>query len=940
MGKDCRVSKLCVTCVVLAVISVATIVTLWTIALTSGGGEDVTSPWDQYRLPKTLVPDHYNVSLYPRLTTDSAGLYIFTGKSLVVFTCVEETDLILIHSNKLNYTLVDGQLATLSAVGVSAAPTIKSSRLQTTTQYLVLQLSGKLTKGTSYQLDTVFQGELADDLAGFYRSEYNEDGERKIVATSQMHPTHARKTFPCFDEPAMKAVFHITLIHPPGTVALSNGKEQQVINVTVTGCDIATQTSFEPTERMSTYLLALIISDFSFLSSQEGDVQIRIWARRSTIAGGQGSYALNLTGPVLSFFEEYYNITYPLSKSDQIALPDFYFGAMENWGLVTYRETNLLYDPLTSSNSQRERTATIIAHELAHMWFGNLVTLRWWNEVWLNEGFASYVSYLGADKAEPAWNVKDLIVLADVHRVFAVDALASSHPLSSREDEIFRPEQIIEQFDVISYSKGAAVLRMLSHFLSEPVFVQGLSSYLKHFSYGNTVGMDLWDHLQMAVDATGTSLPDTTHNIMNRWVLQMGFPVVTIDTTSGQISQKHFLLDPDSVVTRPSQFNYEWMIPVTWMKSGMLQEPMWLMMKDDVNPAMEAGGEWILANLNVTGYYRVNYDYGNWERILLQLSTEHQIVPLINRAQLVDDAFNLARAKLVPTTLALRTTRYLSLEREYLPWQSAVDNLDYLRLMFDRTEVYGPMKNYIGRLVTPLFLHFKNMTSEWTEIPEGLTDQYNQVNAIRTACSTGEQECVTLTSGWYQQWMNNPENNPIHPNLRSAVYCSAMASGGIAEWEFGWTMFRNATVVSEADTLMSALACTTDHELLKRYLRFSLDPEQIRKQDASAVIVSVSSNVEGQGLAWDFLRENWTYMFTQYGVGSFSFASLITGVTRRFSTTSELEQLQSFQQAHSAVGFGSASQALEQALETTRANIRWVEDNAGDVLDWFLSETA
>ena len=179
MGKDCRVSKLCVTCVVLAVISVATIVTLWSIALTSGGGEDVTSPWDQYRLPKTLVPDHYNVSLHPRLIPDSAGLYIFTGKSLVVFTCVEETDLILIHSNKLTYTQVGDQLATLSAVGGSVAPTIESSRLQTTTQYLVLQLSGKLTKGVSYQLDTVFQGELADDLAGFYRSEYNEDGVRK-----------------------------------------------------------------------------------------------------------------------------------------------------------------------------------------------------------------------------------------------------------------------------------------------------------------------------------------------------------------------------------------------------------------------------------------------------------------------------------------------------------------------------------------------------------------------------------------------------------------------------------------------------------------------------------------------------------------------------------------------------------------------------------------
>ncbi|XP_062318651.1 aminopeptidase N-like [Osmerus eperlanus] len=898
-------------------------------------------PWDQYRLPKTLVPEHYNVTLWPRLTTDSAGLYIFTGKSLVVFTCVEETDLILIHSNKLNYTLVDGQPAKLSAVGGSAAPTIKSSRLQTTTQYLVLQLSGKLTKGTSYQLDTEFQGELADDLGGFYRSEYDEDGVKKIVATTQMQPTDARKAFPCFDEPAMKAVFHITLIHPPGTIALSNGMESGPVSHVIEEQNVLIST-FDATKKMSTYLLAFIVCDFGFIRENSTDnLLIRIFARKKAIEAGQGEYALNVTGPILKFFENYYNATYPLPKSDQIALPDFNAGAMENWGLITYRETALLYDPKFSSNSNKERIASIISHELAHMWFGNLVTLKWWNDLWLNEGFASYVEYLGADHAEPDWNVKDLIVLADVHRVFAVDALASSHPLSSREEDIQKPAQISELFDAISYSKGASVLRMLSDFLTEGVFRQGLSTYLNAFAFNNTVYTDLWDHLQMAVEANGTPLPNTTHNIMNRWVLQMGFPVVTINTTSGHISQQHFLLDPDSVVTAPSPYNYEWIVPIKWKKNNGDQTPIWLLQKKEMVPAMQASGnDWVLANINTVGYYRVNYDDRNWESLLSALSTNSKAIPVINRAQLIDDAFNLARAKIIPTVLALRTTKFLSTETEYMPWESALDNMDFFYLMFDRSEVYGDMQAYLNKQVRPLFQHFKTITGNWTYVPKGHMDQYNQVNAIRTACSTGEQECVTLTSGWYQQWMNNPENNPIHPNLRSTVYCSSIAAGGAAEWEFGWKMFDNASIAIEADKLRAALACTQKPWLLNRYLEYTLDATKIRKQDATSTIVYIAGNVVGQSLAWDFVRARWEYIFNQYGGGSFSFSNLINGVTKRFSTHFELQQLMQFKADNSEVGFGSGTLAVEQAIERTNANIKWLTENKKAVQDWFKAEAA
>ncbi|KAM9861190.1 aminopeptidase N-like [Aulostomus maculatus] len=894
-------------------------------------------PWDRYRLPDSIVPVAYNVTLWPRLEVNADGLYIFTGHSEVVINCVKETDLILIHSNKLNLSTFDGHHARLRGLTHATAPAIKKTWFVVATEYLVVQLSRRLSVGASYVLETVFQGELADDLEGFYRSEYIEEGVKKIVATSQMQATYARKAFPCFDEPAMKAVFNVSILHDRDKTALSNSRESGKGDFIFEGRAVRA-TTFEPTERMSTYLLAFIVSDFDYLqSNQLNHLSVRIWARKKAIADKQGDYALSVTGKILQFYEHYYNVKYPLSKSDQIALPDFNAGAMENWGLITYRETALLYDPLLSSTGNKERVVTVISHELAHMWFGNLVTMQWWNDLWLNEGFASYVEYLGADYAEPTWDIKDQIILYDVHKVFAVDALASSHPLSRREEEVNDPAQISEMFNTISYSKGAAVLRMLSGFLSEPVFSKGLSSYLKTFAFSNTVYTDLWDHLQQAVESTpGVDIPHTVHDIMHRWTLQMGFPVVTIDTRTGRVTQKHFLLDPESVVERPSQFNYTWFVPIKWMKNGVAQQQYWLLRKSDTHSPMRVSGvSWVLANTNVSGYFRVNYDNDNWNRLLSLLNTNHQTFSVINRAQIIDDAFNLARAKIIDTTLALRTTKYLSMERDYIPWESALRNLNYYILMFDRTEVYGALQAYLRKQILPLFEYFKMITANWNTIPSGHTEQYNQVNAIGIACSMGVASCKELTKSWFRQWMENPEHSPIHPNLKSTVYCVAIAFGGVEEWEFAWGMFKNATVAAEASRLRSAMACTKVPWLLNRYLEYTLDPTKIRKQDATSTIQYIAQNVVGLPLAWNFVRARWSYIFEQYGKGSFSFANLVSGITRRFSTEFELQELKKFKEDNLQVGFGSATLALEQAIEKTTANIKWVTDNKAQVLKWF-----
>ncbi|MGH0179337.1 UNVERIFIED_CONTAM: hypothetical protein FKN15_020662 [Acipenser sinensis] len=362
------------------------------------------NPWDESRLPDSLIPSGYSVTLWPSLKPNDKGMFTFKGNSTVVFKCEKKTDLIVIHSRLLNLTTKGQHLADVRDVSSSKSVDIQYSCLDTSNEFLVVQLRANLTEGKTYEMITDFTGELSDDLVGFYRSEYMEGGDKKLVATTQMQPTYARTPAVVLNALSQRpsgsqhvqCFFSLTLYSFADSVNRTFDKAEWGI------------TTFHPTPDMSTYLLAFIVCDFKNIHALNRNVSIRIWARPEAIAEQQGDYALNITGPILQYFEDYYSIPYPLAKSDQVALPDFSAGAMENWGLVTYRETALLYNPNISSTSNKEWVATVIAHELAHQWFGNLVTVRWWNDLWLNEGFATYVSYLGADHAEPSWNIVGL----------------------------------------------------------------------------------------------------------------------------------------------------------------------------------------------------------------------------------------------------------------------------------------------------------------------------------------------------------------------------------------------------------------------------------------------------------------------------------------------------------------------------------------------------
>ncbi|XP_028263796.1 alanyl (membrane) aminopeptidase-like b isoform X2 [Parambassis ranga] len=838
------------------------------------------------RLPKSLVPESYTIFFQPHLytriieevnVTSPNQTFLFTGNSTVHFHCVQNTFSIYLHSRDLT---VSDPLVRNEDTNERIRSIVKHHGDET--DFLEVQLDDVLEAGGNYSLFLAFRGEISDYLEGLFLStyvegnpEYEDDpnAERCLAATN-LQPTDARRLFPCFDEPEMKAVFYVTIIHRRDTTALGNAAVQESVIID----DEWKRTRFHVTPRMSTYLLAFTVSEFTSVESSYERVKIKTYARPEAIAAGHAQYASSITGKILSFYEKIFEINYEQSKLDQIALPDLNPSAMENWGLVTYQQGDLLYQEGVSSLLHKEEIAKLIAHELAHQWFGNLVTMKWWNEVWLNEGFATYMSDFAVNAVEPAFNIKDLFVMDNLHIAFEEDALASSHPLSPPAEDVQTTAEITGMFDAISYSKGAIVLRMLADVVGETVFNKGIKMYLKAFKGENTDHNNLWDFIQKAEDENRET--KNIAELMHPWTNQMGYPVITINTTTGEIYQKQFLFN------HSVESSLSWKIPINYMSNVSASARVWLYATGPVKyeEFISNKGEWILANINCTGYYRVNYNQENWQRLLTQLETNQHRIPLMNRGQLVDDAFNLARAKLLDVTLALNSTRFLSKEKEYLPWESAIRNLKYFVLMFDRTEVNGPMQAYLRKQVKGLYNYFRNYTDNST-VPEDHSSQHNQINAIQVACSNGLPECIEMAQKQFADWMNSNNTNNIHPNLRSTIYCQAVAAGGKKEWEFAWNKYLSSRDTSEKDQLRHALSCTRKIWLLNRYLEYTLDPEKIRLMDVASTIFSIGRNVAGQALAWNFIRAHWEYV--SQGGGSL----LIAGVSSRFSTQFELEEV-------------------------------------------------
>jgi len=449
-----------------------------------------------------------------------------------------------------------------------------------TLEKVIFDLDGDLEKDKEYIFQFRYKGPISNKLAGLYLTTYNDpEGKSHYAAVTQMEPTDARRMVPCFDEPEFKAVWKIKILHPQGSKAVSNAKEieEDQVDDRMPGF---LWTSFEETPKMASYLFAIVVSDFEFIEGHtKRGTRFRIWSRKEAI--NETQYALSAGVEVLEFYEEYYGIQFPLQKQDMMAFPDFAAGAMENWGLVTYRERALLYNPVVYSLLNKQYIATVVAHELAHQWFGNLVTMKWWNDLWLNEGFATVMEYKGVDAIDSSFKMDDWFVKDSLAVAFERDAMATSHPLSF---PIEKAEDVSEAFDSISYDKGASVLRMLSNVLGEENFKKGLNIYLNRYAYSNAEHIDLWHALTEAVP---DSLKDWNGNkfdvdeFAKKWTEQMGYPVISVATTDDGVilTQKRFKLDESSEESpkfKNPKYWYKWDVPIWYTINGTSQPMTWL----------------------------------------------------------------------------------------------------------------------------------------------------------------------------------------------------------------------------------------------------------------------------------------------------------------------------------------------------------------------------
>ncbi|XP_039261142.2 aminopeptidase N-like [Styela clava] len=901
--------------------------------------EAPTGPWTAFRISHDHLPISYNIDIRPVLEMNADGKYMFYGTSSVTFSCETATKYIILHSRKLVYT----QSQVTLTENENTIP-IKSMMYYQPNEFMVFESENLCEVGKIYTLTvTNYESELSDDLTGIYRSEYyNPAGELRVVAVSQMETTGARETFPCFDEPGFKANFTITLWHKAnsGYFAVSNMPETSHKLETIDG-DLWNSTTFAETVPMSTYLLALVVCDFSYVETKSvSGVETRTYARSAAVDNGEAEYASIITPRILEFFQGYFSVPYPLPKSDQAAAPDFGAGAMENWGLVLYRDVYLLYDEDTSSVFDKQTVTRIISHELGHQWFGNLVSPVWWDDLWLNEGFASYVEYIGQVNVQPTWKANELFVSDDMQSALEADGVVSSHPLVYPVNSL---TEISAQFDDISYEKGASILRMINSFMGEDNFVTGLTNYLNELAYQAATHSDLFRFWQEQADTAGLEFPTTLTIILETWTLQMGHPVVNVrktTTNTYQVTQEYFLFDNNATVVHTpgsETYGYKWYIPFTYKTFNQIgtdnMEETWL--EPNQSPLEITESEFILANINSFGFYRVNYDEDTWNKIIAKLvSASFEEIPERSRAQMISDVFNLARPGRLDITYGMDLSKYMIREQEFVPWKVFMQNVKFLEYMLSRTPAYGQLSKHVVQLVDPLY-----QMLGWEETDKSdaaLISRRNMKLTIGASCYYGNAVCISQAKDLFKQWMQNPENNSIiSSTYRDDVYCAAIRNGGVEEWNFAWQRHGESTNAQEQISLRYGMSCSKEPWILTRYMEYCIDPTVIRTQDTFRSCMNyIGGEDYGRDLAWGFLVENWDALVNVHG-GSSRFSRLIDSISNRLSTEYDLQLLENFRDGKN--NLGSASQSIDKAIERTKLNIAWRAINEEKITAWLAT---
>ena len=842
------------------------------------------------RLPQTVIPTHYALSLDPLIAQKT-----FTGEETIDVRVGFPTREIVLNSLDLDITQAE-----VSAAGTRQTAAVAYDKPQERARLSVPQA---VAAGPA-QLHLKFSGTLTEGLRGLYLSQ----GSRRQYAVTQFEGTYARMMFPCFDEPAFKATFDLTVMADKDDMAISNG---QIDNDEPAGPN-RHRISFATSPKMSTYLVALAIGDWQCLSRTVDGVPIRVCAEPDKKQ--YGAFALEVAARSLQFYNQWYGIKYPFGKLDMVAIPDYEWGGMENTASIFYRDTALLLGDNNASVFRKRGQAVTIAHEIAHQWFGDLVTAAWWDDIWLNEGFATWMSRKPIEAWHPEWHLED-DAAEDAQQIIAVDSLATARAIHGNPST---SSEIKEMFDGITYEKGGAVLRMLESYVGPETFRKGVNAYLAAHANGNATSADFW---QAEAKASGKPVDQ----IMPTFVFQPGVPLLSLSSScSGgagklDLKQQRFLVSPEQ--QQPGS-NETWQIPVCTKTGNHAADDCSLATQPQQTLSASSCADWVFGNRDAKGYYRVAYAPDNLKRVAD--AAEHQL-NVAERIALIEDTWALTRTGKTSVADFLDLAQRLRGDENRHVVGSLARHLEYIGDALGRNGQAKPYQAAMRAQFAPLAktLGWNARTSDSDE------QKALRANLLATLGSAGDPDAIAAARRIVEQYLQNPTS--VDGTISGSAFTVAAENGDRTFYDRLTNALKNAKTSDEYNHYLYALAAFRESDLLQRTIAL-IDQGRVRQQDYPRFFGALLSNPASQEMAWKYLKDHWDDLSQK--VTSFGGAGAVSALGNSCSAEM-LDDVEQFFRNHPAPG---AQRAVQQSLERIAGCVDFQRRQGGSFQTWLNKE--
>src|SRR5579863_5539646 len=840
------------------------------------------------RLPETAVPENYKLTFAPNFEKNN-----FAGEEAIKIRLLKPTSQIVLNAAEIEIS----KASVVSGGGRQIASVSFDKEKETATFTVAKELQpGPIT------LEINYVGILNDQLRGFY---LGKDDQGHKYAVTQFEATDARRAFPSFDEPAYKATFDITVIADQGMTAISNTK----MISDAPGPGEKHTVRFATSQKMSSYLAAIAVGNFDYIEGEAEGIPIRVYS----MPGKKqlGAFALQVTQASLAYYNRYFGIKYPYGKLDLIALPDFSAGAMENVGCITFREAYLLTDEKEGAIDLKKTIASVTSHEIAHMWFGDLVTMKWWDDIWLNEGFATWMENKPVAKWKPEWNY-DLDDVSGTGGTLNVDSLANTRPIHQAAET---PAQIQELFDGIAYGKAASVLRMLESYLGEETFRAGVNAYLQEHQYGNSTASDFWD-----------TLAKTSHKpvdkIMPTWVKQPGAPIVNVkaqcsgNSTSVSLSQQRYFFDPAKFEATNDQL---WQIPLCLKGSASGTTKCEVMTRKEESFTLPGCSTWVLANAGAAGYFRTGYQRDALRA--LATDAETKLTPA-ERIGLESDIWGLMRVGRASVGDYLIFAQGLQSERHSAVVEAVLRDLNfigqYLANDSDRVAYHEWLRQYLAPTMKEVGWEAKPGESD-----EQRTLRSHLIGAL--GYDARDPQALAQARKVADRALADPMS--VDRELAGDAFELAALNGDAEFYDKLIDGLKNPRTPEEYYIYFNTLPQFSDPKLLQRTLDLAVSPE-VRSQDALGLITRVLENPAGENLAWDFIQTHWDAIIKSGG----PFASgEVVGATRVFCDTGKLEQVRQFFSTHKIDG---GERTYKQSMERIKSCVDLKSQQEPQLATW------